>query len=191
MARSMASRQAELPRQQHRHDARHAALRAEFATPTSQLLPGQFVRIRLLTGERDGVFLVPQAAVLQSEQGRPGDAGRRRQQGGAAPGQDRRMAGKDWVVLGGLKAGDKVIVDNLMKLRPGAPVAPHPRAGRRPAPARPTPAASRVKERPCRNSSSTGRSSPRSSRSSSSSPGWSPRRCCRSRSTRRSPRRPC
>ena len=30
--------------------------------------------------------------------------------------------GKDWVVLGGLKAGDKVITDNLMKLRPGAPV---------------------------------------------------------------------
>jgi membrane fusion protein (multidrug efflux system) len=33
--------------------------------------------------------------------------------------------GKDWVILGGLKAGDKVIIDNLIKLRPGAPVAPH------------------------------------------------------------------
>ena len=29
---------------------------------------------------------------------------------------------KLWVVQNGLKAGDKVIVDNLMKLRPGAPV---------------------------------------------------------------------
>jgi membrane fusion protein (multidrug efflux system) len=36
--------------------------------------------------------------------------------------------GKDWIILGGLKAGDKVIVDNLMKLRPGAPVAPNPPA---------------------------------------------------------------
>jgi membrane fusion protein (multidrug efflux system) len=36
--------------------------------------------------------------------------------------------GKDWVILGGLKAGDKVIIDNLIKLRPGAPVAPHPPA---------------------------------------------------------------
>ena len=36
--------------------------------------------------------------------------------------------GKDWVVLGGLQAGDKIIIDNLMKLRPGAPVAPHPPA---------------------------------------------------------------
>jgi membrane fusion protein (multidrug efflux system) len=32
--------------------------------------------------------------------------------------------GKDWVILGGLNAGDKVIVDNLIKLRPGAPVEP-------------------------------------------------------------------
>ena len=32
--------------------------------------------------------------------------------------------GKDWVVLGGLQAGDKVIIDNLIKLRPGMPVAP-------------------------------------------------------------------
>ena len=32
---------------------------------------------------------------------------------------------KDWVVTGGLKAGERVIIDNLIKLRPGAPVAPH------------------------------------------------------------------
>ncbi|PTR12545.1 hypothetical protein C8R31_1152, partial [Nitrosospira sp. Nsp2] len=37
-----------------------------------------------------------------------------------------RWIGKDWVILDGLKAGDKVIVDNLIKLRPGTPVAPHP-----------------------------------------------------------------
>jgi membrane fusion protein (multidrug efflux system) len=45
------------------------ALRAEFDNAGSQLLPGQFVRVRILTGERDGVFLVPQSAVLQTEQG--------------------------------------------------------------------------------------------------------------------------
>jgi membrane fusion protein (multidrug efflux system) len=41
------------------------------------------------------------------------------------PVQAGEWHGKDWVILGGLKAGDKVIVDNLMKLKPGAPVAPH------------------------------------------------------------------
>ncbi|NCA27313.1 MAG: efflux transporter periplasmic adaptor subunit, partial [Methylophilaceae bacterium] len=34
--------------------------------------------------------------------------------------------GKNWVVLEGLKTGDQVIADNLMKVRPGAPVNPHP-----------------------------------------------------------------
>ena len=42
------------------------------------------------------------------------------------PVQAGEWQGKDWVILGGLQAGDRVIVDNLMKLRPGAPVAPHP-----------------------------------------------------------------
>jgi len=32
--------------------------------------------------------------------------------------------GSDWMVLGGLAAGDRVIVDNLLKLRPGVPVSP-------------------------------------------------------------------
>lgn len=44
-------------------------LRAEFDNTENLLLPGQFVRIRLLTGEREGVFLVPQAAIIQNEQG--------------------------------------------------------------------------------------------------------------------------
>jgi membrane fusion protein (multidrug efflux system) len=104
------------------------ALRAEFSNPDSQLLPGQFVRIRLLTGERDGVFLVPQSAVLQTEQGALLMLAGADNKVAPRPVQAGEWLGKDWVILGGLKAGDKVIVDNLMKLRPGAPVAPHPPA---------------------------------------------------------------
>lgn len=44
-------------------------LRAEFDNSEQLILPGQFVRVRLVTGERDGVFLVPQTAVAQGEQG--------------------------------------------------------------------------------------------------------------------------
>lgn len=102
------------------------ALRAEFTNPDNQLLPGQFVRIRLLTGERDGVFLVPQSAVIQSEQGALVMLAGEGDKVTPRPIQAGEWLGKDWVVLGGLKAGDKVIIDNLMKLRPGAPVAPHP-----------------------------------------------------------------
>lgn len=103
-------------------------LRAEFDNSDNQLLPGQFVRIRLLTGQREGVFLVPQAAVMQTEQGTLVMTAGEGDKVAPRPVQVGEWRGKDWVILGGLKAGDKVIVDNLMKLRPGAPVAPHPPA---------------------------------------------------------------
>ncbi len=101
------------------------ALRAEFDNHDNQLLPGQFVRIRLLTGERDGVFLVPQSAVVQTEQGAIVMLAGEGDKVTPRPVQAGEWRGKDWVILGGLKAGDKVIIDNLIKLRPGAPVAPH------------------------------------------------------------------
>ncbi len=99
--------------------------RAEFENGESKLLPGQFVRVRLLTGMRDGVFLVPQSAVIQSEQGRLLMLAGPDNKVAPRPVQAGDWYGKDWVILGGLQAGDKVIVDNLMKLRPGAPVMPH------------------------------------------------------------------
>ena len=103
-------------------------LRAEFDNSDNLLLPGQFVRVRLLTGQRDGVFLVPQSAVMQTEQGAMVMLAGEGDKVEPRPIQAGEWRGKDWIILGGLKAGDKVIVDNLMKLRPGAPVAPHPPA---------------------------------------------------------------
>jgi membrane fusion protein (multidrug efflux system) len=100
--------------------------RAEFANPDGALLPGQFVRARILAGEREGVFLVPQAAVAQTEQGTLVFVADAENKVAPRPVQAGAWQGKDWVILSGLKAGDQVIVDNLMKLRPGAPVAPHP-----------------------------------------------------------------
>lgn len=100
------------------------ALRAEFDNAGSRLLPGQFVRIRLLTGERDGVFLVPQSAIVQSEQGPLVMLADAENKVAPRPIQVAEWLGRDWVVTGGLQAGDRVIIDNLMKLRPGAPVAP-------------------------------------------------------------------
>ena len=100
--------------------------RAEFKNPDGALLPGQFVRARILAGEREGVFLAPQAAVTQTEQGYLVFVADADNKVAPRPVQVGSWQGKDWVILGGLKAGDQVIVDNLMKLRPGAPVAPHP-----------------------------------------------------------------
>lgn len=105
-------------------------LRAVFENPSSQLLPGQFVRARIFTGTRDGVYLVPQAAVLTSDQGKFVFIAEKSADGktiaAVRPIQEGNWQGSDWVVLGGLKAGDQVLVDSLLKVRPGAQIAPHP-----------------------------------------------------------------
>ena len=100
------------------------ALRAEFDNADGQLLPGQFVRVRLITGERQGAYLVPQSAVLQTEMGTLVMTVGPENKVAPRPVKAGEWYGKDWVILGGLNAGDKVIVDNLIKLRPGMPVAP-------------------------------------------------------------------
>ena len=99
-------------------------LRAEFDNTAGRLLPGQFVRIRLSIGERQGVFLVPQAAVLQTEQARLVMTVDADNKVAPRPVQTAEWRGKDWVITQGLQAGDKVIIDNLIKLRPGTPVDP-------------------------------------------------------------------
>jgi membrane fusion protein (multidrug efflux system) len=103
-------------------------LRAEFANKDGRLLPGQFVRIRLIAGDKANVFLVPQSAVLQTEQGNLVMTADGENKVAPRPVKTGDWFGKDWVVLDGLKDGDKVIVDNLMKLKPGIPVNPHPPA---------------------------------------------------------------
>ena len=99
-------------------------LRAEFDNHDGKLLPGQFVRVRLMTGERKGIFLVPQAAVVQTEQARLVMTADADNKVAPRPVETAEWHGKDWVITKGLQPGDRVIVDNLMKLRPGASIAP-------------------------------------------------------------------
>jgi membrane fusion protein, multidrug efflux system len=101
-------------------------LRATFDNSDQRLLPGQFVRARVVTGEQDGVYLVPQVAVQVSDMGKNVYVVNEKNEATVRPVVTGRWVGKDWVILEGLNAGDKVIVDNLIKLRPGTPVAPHP-----------------------------------------------------------------
>ncbi len=103
-------------------------MRAEIANPGGQWLPGQFVRVQIVTGEQDA-FLVPQAAVMSGDQGRfvwvMGADGK----AAPKPVTAGPWQGRDWVIRSGLAAGDKVITDNLLKLRPGAAVQPAPPPG--------------------------------------------------------------
>ncbi|HEY5128632.1 MAG TPA: efflux RND transporter periplasmic adaptor subunit, partial [Bradyrhizobium sp.] len=99
-------------------------LRAEFDNAKGQLLPGQFVRAQLVAGQRDNVFLVPQTAVMEAEAGYMLFVMDKEGKAALRPVQLGDWIGSDWMVLGGLAAGDRVIVDNLLKLRPGVPVSP-------------------------------------------------------------------
>jgi membrane fusion protein (multidrug efflux system) len=105
-------------------------LRATFENNDNALLPGQFVRIRVTTGMRDGVFLLPQTAVLTNDQGKFVFVVAKDKDGKAIaairPIVEGGWQGKDWVVLSGLNPGDQVIADNLIKVRPSIQVAPHP-----------------------------------------------------------------
>jgi len=101
-------------------------LRAEFPNPGGRLLPGQFVRARLIAGMHEGVYLVPQTAIIQTAQADIVMLADSENKIAPRPVKLGEWMGKNWIVLGGLNPGDKVIVDNLMKLRPGNQVAPHP-----------------------------------------------------------------
>ncbi len=108
-------------------------LRAEFANPTLKWLPGQFAKVRILAGEQTA-FLVPQAAVSQAEQTRMvmtvGPEGKVVPK----PVQSSGWFGTDAIIVGGLNEGDMIIVDNLVKVRPGMTVqanVPTPKAAAR------------------------------------------------------------
>lgn len=99
-------------------------MRAEFPNPKQIILPGQFLRIRISTGMQENVFLVPQAAVIQNERGfmvwTVGSDGKV----SPTPIKVGKWSGKNWIVLSGLKSGDLVVTDQLIKIRPGATVKP-------------------------------------------------------------------
>ncbi|HEU0033886.1 MAG TPA: efflux RND transporter periplasmic adaptor subunit [Kofleriaceae bacterium] len=99
------------------------ALRAVVPNPKQELLPGMFVRARIDEGQNPNALLVPQRAVMRDQNGRPqalvvdkaGKAERRTL-------VTDRAIGDAWLVTDGVAAGDRVIVEGLQKVRPGAPV---------------------------------------------------------------------
>jgi len=104
-------------------------LRAEVPNPQSRLLPGMYVRARLVQGSIEGAILVPQQAVTRGSQadtvlvvGADGKPAPR-------PVKIAGAQGEQWIVLEGLKSGEQVIVEGFQKMRPGAPVKPVPWAG--------------------------------------------------------------
>ncbi|MDX1352716.1 MAG: efflux RND transporter periplasmic adaptor subunit [Thiomicrorhabdus sp.] len=95
--------------------------RAVFENTHSNLLPGQFVRLRLHNATRQNVFVVPQKAVLQMGQ----QAFVYKVEDGIAnltPVNIEAQQDGNWLIDSGLQNGDMVVTNNLIKLRPKTPV---------------------------------------------------------------------
>lgn len=97
-------------------------IRAAMPNPTGSLRPGQFVRIKLLGAQRSAAVAVPQAAVQQGPRGAyvwTVDKDNKAQQRVVETGE---WNGNAWVIKSGLHPGDHVVIDNTLRLMPGAPV---------------------------------------------------------------------
>jgi len=102
-------------------------LRALFPNPKGELLPGTFVRARYEEGVNTQALLAPQQGITRNYRGDPtayvvaadGTAELRVLKTG-------RTYQDSWVIESGLQAGERVIVTNLQRIRPGVPVKPVP-----------------------------------------------------------------
>ncbi|KWZ36601.1 efflux RND transporter periplasmic adaptor subunit [Burkholderia anthina] len=98
-------------------------IRAVFPNPGRVLLPGMFVRARIEEGVNENAFLVPQIGVTHDQKGQAiamvVNASNKVE---PRPLKTTGMQGQNWIVEGGLQAGDHVIVQGVDKVRPGATV---------------------------------------------------------------------
>jgi RND family efflux transporter MFP subunit len=97
-----------------------------FPNPNNLLRPGGYGRIRASARSRPGALLVPQRAIIELQGSHQV----------AVVGNDNKVVmravnvaervGKMWIVTEGLKAGERVVVEGLLKVRDGVPVKPVP-----------------------------------------------------------------
>lgn len=108
-------------------------LRVTVSNPDGVLLPGMYVRALVGNGVRNGAVLVPQQGVARDPKGNVS---------AMVVGQDNKIVqrqlevsrtiGNRWLVDKGLSAGERVVIEGLQKIGPGATVAPT-EAGSKPA----------------------------------------------------------
>jgi membrane fusion protein (multidrug efflux system) len=113
---------------QNQLDARTGTLelQASFPNPKHTLLPGQFGRLRFRTEVRKGALAVPQRAVQQMQTIQTVYTVEANNQVTARPVVTGPRVGDDWIIEKGLQAGDRVVVEGLTRIRPGATVRPAP-----------------------------------------------------------------
>ncbi len=102
-------------------------LRGEFPNPKLSLLPGMYVRVRIEEGIDPDALAVPQQAVRHNGAGGSEvfvvSADNRAT---VAPVRLGRAIDERWLILDGVKPGDRVIVDGFQKFAAGDVVRPKP-----------------------------------------------------------------
>lgn len=111
-------------------------LRARFPNGHGLLLPGMYVRAHFAQAVRRDAVLAPQPGITRDPRGNAT---------ALVVGQDNKAElrqvqtgptiGPDWLITSGLKAGDRLIVEGLQKIKPGQPVKPVPAGSKPQAPA--------------------------------------------------------
>jgi membrane fusion protein (multidrug efflux system) len=98
---------------------------AAFSNPGNVLRPGQFGRVKADTELRHNALLIPQVAVFEFQGLHQVYVAGADSKAHVATVNLGAQIGTNWVAESGISAGDKVIIDNLQKLREGVPVSPH------------------------------------------------------------------
>lgn len=95
-----------------------------FPNPDRVLLPGQFVKVRMKGYTKPAAILVPQRAVQQGPKGSVVFVVGEEDKVEMRPVQASGWQGNQWLIDEGLQAGERIIVDGMHKVAPGAPVKP-------------------------------------------------------------------
>lgn len=99
-------------------------LRILFPNPSQEILPGLFVKARIAQSKQEGAITIPQQSLVRNADGsttvwavdKTGTVN-------VKPVTVSKVVGDRWLVTGGLATGDKVVVEGLQKIAPGAKVA--------------------------------------------------------------------
>ena len=99
-----------------------------FPNPGNILRPGQYARVRAATSIKRGALLVPQRAVTELQGSYQVAVVDNENKVSIQPVKVGERIGSMWIIAEGLKPGDRVIVEGMLKARPGAQVNPKPSA---------------------------------------------------------------
>ncbi len=97
-------------------------MRATFQNPDNRLLHGEFVTVKVYANNKINVPVVPIVAVQENQEGKYVYKLDDKNIPQLTYIKVQGQSGENWIVREGLKSGDKVIVDGILKVIPGAPV---------------------------------------------------------------------